>query len=103
MMTLKKIALGILVAAGFASACCADVLNFSPANGLVVRADWQEPPSLPPAFRNHCAIDSFSGRPYCANHCGSGYQFFYCSEASFGCCHLGHGYCDWNGHLRCSP
>jgi len=73
------------------------------ANSLLVRVDWQEPPMLPREFRNHCSVDKFSGRPYCANHCGSGYQFYDCSTASFGCCHLGHGYCDWQGHLRCTP
>jgi hypothetical protein len=25
----------------------------------------------------------------------------YCSEASFGCCHVGRGYCDPSGLLRC--
>ena len=49
--------------------------------------DWQTPDQLPPAFRNHCTFENFTQRPYC----------------SFGCCHLGHGYCDWNGVLRCHP
>lgn len=69
----------------------------------VIRADWQEPPQLPPRFRNHCTYERFTGRPYCSDHCGSDYQFFYCSEGSFGCCHLGRGYCDWRGLLRCHP
>jgi hypothetical protein len=67
------------------------------------RVDWQYPPQLPPRFRNHCTFEYFTGRPYCSNHCGIDYQFFFCSELSFGCCHLGRGYCDWNGILRCSP
>jgi hypothetical protein len=67
------------------------------------RVDWQYPWQLPPRFRNHCTYRYFDARPYCSNHCGVGYQFFYCSELSFGCCHLGRGYCDWNGILRCSP
>ena len=71
--------------------------------GMSVRIDWHYPWQLPPRFRNHCAYEYFTARPFCSNHCGSGYQFFYCSEASFGCCHLGHGYCDWGGLLRCSP
>ncbi len=69
----------------------------------VVRIDWQYPWQLPPRFRNHCAYEYFTARPYCSNHCGSGYQFYYCSPASFGCCHLGGGYCDWGGLLRYHP
>jgi hypothetical protein len=74
-----------------------------PQSGLLIRVDWQAPDQLPPKFRNHCTAENFTGRPYCSNHCGIDYQFFYCSQAAFGCCHLGHGYCDWDGHLRCSP
>jgi hypothetical protein len=74
-----------------------------PQSGLLIRVDWQTPDQLPPKFRNHCTAENFTGRPYCSNHCGIDYQFFYCSQVSFGCCHLGHGYCDWDGHLRCSP
>jgi hypothetical protein len=67
------------------------------------RVDWQYPPQLPPRFRNHCTFEYFTARPYCSYRCGIDYQFFYCSELTFGCCHLGRGYCDWNGILRCSP
>jgi hypothetical protein len=59
----------------------------------IVRIDWQYPWQLPPRFRNNCAYEVFTARPYCSNHCGSDYQFLYCSEASFGCCHVGRGYC----------
>lgn len=69
----------------------------------VVEADWQGPLSLPPRFRNHCVIDFFSGRPYCSNHCGIDYQFYYCTARSFGCCRIGFGYCDGYGRLRCHP
>lgn len=69
----------------------------------VIRADWQDPAALPRQFRNHCAVEAWSGRPYCEDHCGRGYQFYYCTTASFGCCRVGHGYCDWYGHLRCHP
>jgi hypothetical protein len=69
----------------------------------IVRADWQYPWQLPPRFRNHCTNERFTARPFCSNHCAGDYQFYYCSEASFGCCHLGRGYCDWNGLLRCHP
>lgn len=74
-----------------------------PTPKLVIRADWQEPQSLPRRLRNHCGGDVFSGRPYCSDHCGFGYQVYYCSRVSFGCCRLGFGYCDWRGVLRCSP
>jgi hypothetical protein len=69
----------------------------------VIQVDWQEPLSLPRRFRNHCFNDAFNGRPYCADHCGPGYQIYFCSPQSFGCCRLGFGYCDWNGLLRCHP
>jgi hypothetical protein len=72
-------------------------------SGVIVRVDWQYPWQLPPQFRNRCAYEYFTARPFCSNHCGSDYQFFYCSQASFGCCHLGRGYCDWSGLLRCHP
>jgi len=83
-----------------AASSAADV---SPAGGFTVRVDWQEPGFLPRRFRNHCSFDNFSGRPYCSDHCGVDYQFYYCSELSFGCCRIGHGYCDFGGALRCHP
>ena len=70
---------------------------------MIQQADWQGPLNLPPRFRNHCAIDSASGRPYCSDHCGYEYQFYYCTSQSFGCCRIGFGYCDWRGQLRCHP
>jgi hypothetical protein len=75
----------------------------SPPRPAVIQVDWQGPLSLPPRFRNHCAIDAFGGRPYCSDHCGCDYQFYFCSRQSFGCCRIGFGYCDWNGLLRCHP
>ena len=69
---------------------------------MIVRIDWQYPWQLPPRFRNHCRYEYFTARPFCSYHCGD-YQFYYCSQDSFGCCHLGRGYCDWGGLLRCSP
>jgi hypothetical protein len=100
---LKALALAVLAAAVSAPAARAGEMNISPASGLVVRVDWQAPEQLPPRFRNHCTVENFTSRPYCSDHCGIDYQFYFCSEASFGCCHLGHGYCDWNGVLRCHP
>ncbi len=73
------------------------------ANRVIFEADWQGPQSLPRRFRNHCSHDTLSGRAYCSDHCGFDYQFYYCSRLSFGCCHLGFGYCDWSGLLRCHP
>ena len=88
---------GVVAASLCAAAPAAGPLSASP----VVHADWQGPLSLPPRFRNHCAIDSASGRPYCSDHCGFEYQFYYCTQLSFGCCRIGFGYCDWRGLLRC--
>jgi len=65
--------------------------------------DWQDPEDLPPRFRNHCSYDVTQGRYYCSDHCGVDYQFYYCSPRSFGCCHVGVGYCGWDGLLRCRP
>ncbi len=91
----------ICVASGQAGA--AVVPQIAPAPRFAVLVDWQYPEWLPSRFRNHCSTEFFTGRRYCADHCGAGYQFFYCSEGSFGCCHLGRGYCDFRGVLRCSP
>jgi len=71
--------------------------------GRVILVDWQEPQLLPPRFRNHCNFENFTGRPYCSDHCGAGYQVYYCSQVSYGCCPLGRGYCDFDGRLRCHP
>jgi hypothetical protein len=92
---------GGLVAASICTAAPAPgPLSAAPS---IVHADWQGPLSLPPRFRNHCVIDYFSGRPYCLDHCGIDYQFYYCTGRSFGCCRVGFGYCDWQGQLRCHP
>jgi hypothetical protein len=74
-----------------------------PAGAALIQVDWQGPLSLPPRFRNHCVVDVLSGRPYCSDHCGFDYQFYFCSRQSFGCCRVGYGYCDWTGLLRCAP
>jgi len=103
MMTSKAIALALLACVASASVCRTAGLNFSPASGLFVRVDWQDPALLPQRLRNHCTVENFTGRTYCSDHCGIDYQFYYCSQASFGCCRLGHGYCGWDGLLRCHP
>jgi hypothetical protein len=98
---MKAFVLAVLAAAMAASAAYAGELNT--AGGPVVRVDWQTPEQLPPRFRNHCTVENFTSRPYCSDHCGIDYQFYFCTPASFGCCRLGHGYCDWSGVLRCHP
>jgi len=103
MMPVKAMTLAVLAGTLSAFVCHAGELNAPPPSGVLVRVDWQEPAQLPPRFRNHCTYENFTGRPYCSDHCGADSQFYYCSQTSFGCCRLGHGYCDWNGLVRCHP
>jgi hypothetical protein len=100
---MKTVALTLLAGLAVASACRAAPVNHLPAAAPLVRVDWQDPQSLPPLLRNHCAYDRLSGRMYCSDHCGFEYQAYYCSPRSFGCCRISFGYCDWNGLLRCHP
>jgi hypothetical protein len=58
-------------------------------------------PLLPRRYQNHCGF--YYGHFICLDHCGGDYQVYYCSRASTGCCHAGHGYCDEASHLRCAP
>lgn len=58
-------------------------------------------PLLPRRFINHCGF--WQGHYICADHCGPDYQVFYCGRFSFGCCHIGRGYCDDDGRLHCTP
>jgi hypothetical protein len=102
MRGVKVAAFAVLAGIVLAPAARADTPGLE-SRDLLIRADWQDPGQLPSRFRNHCAVENFTARPYCSNHCGGDYQFYYCSEQSFGCCHLGHGYCDWDGLLRCHP
>lgn len=96
---IMRLAAAVAIALAFLPATA----RSSPAVRPFVRVDWQPPRAVPPRFRNHCRYDPIHGRPYCANHCGPDYQFYFCSPQSFGCCHPGYGYCDWKGHLRCAP
>ncbi len=83
------------------------MVSAAQAERIVPRADVQytasgEPlPPLPRRFQNHCGWKW--GHFYCANHCGIDYQLYYCTPSSFGCCHVGHGYCGSGGLLRCRP
>ena len=99
---IAAVALAGLAHAGPIMGASAPLAERSDGGRPVVRVDWQDPVLLPPRFRNHCRSDWW-GRPYCENHCGRGYEFYFCSPGSFGCCHVGYGYCDWHGHLRCHP
>ena len=101
-MKMFAVALTLLLCAGWVTVCPA-AQTIKPADVPIIQVDWQTPQSLPRRFRNHCARDAFSGRPYCSDHCGFDYQFFFCSRELFGCCRPGFGYCDWNGLLRCHP
>jgi len=58
-------------------------------------------PLLPRRHQNHCGY--YNGHFICADHCGADYQVYYCSNTASGCCHIGLGYCDGAGRLRCSP
>jgi hypothetical protein len=104
MKTLLLGAIGLATLLGTAHAGPASPMPTSAAaEASVIRVDWQDPALLPRRFRNHCVADPRSGRTYCENHCGRGYEFYFCSSESFGCCHTGYGYCDWHGELRCRP
>jgi len=62
---------------------------------------WVNMPLLPRRYQNHCG--ERDGHFICADHCGVDYQIYYCSRTATGCCHVGRGYCDSTGKLRCSP
>src|SRR6516165_6961233 len=98
-LSMTVLAAFISISGGFA--CLASTTS-SPTNGPLIRVDWQDPQLLPREFRNHCYCDAH-GRYYCSNHCGADYAFYYCSRTSFGCCHVGKGFCDRDGFLRCRP
>jgi hypothetical protein len=83
------------------SCCHAGEVVLSPRDGVWTLFDRHGAEYLPPKFRNHCGFHN--GRFYCAHHCGPTYEFFYCSRISYGCCHIGDGYCDYRGFLACRP
>jgi hypothetical protein len=74
--------------------------NYSPAVEQFTYS-WVAMPLLPRRFQNHCGY--VDGHFVCADHCGVDYQVYACAPESSGCCHIGHGYCDGTGQLRCSP
>jgi hypothetical protein len=103
-VTTLTLALLILAAGAlWSSPSRAAPLDASSMGAPIITVDWQGPMSLPPRFRNHCRYDTEHGAWYCSDHCGIDYQFYFCSPASFGCCRINYGYCDWKGRLRCAP
>jgi hypothetical protein len=96
--------LALLVCIAWMPPCDADQRDYPSLRRLLpLDYDWQGPAELPRRYRNHCSFDVTHGRYYCSNHCGFDYQFYYCSQGSFGCCRIGVGYCGWDGLLRCRP
>ena len=102
-MSVKTAQIALLTCIAWASACCAAEPGYSPVHRRFVHSERQGPWDLPRRFRNHCSFDVTYAIYYCSDHCGVDYQIYYCSKRSFGCCHIGHGYCDWNALLRCRP
>jgi hypothetical protein len=64
-------------------------------------SSWAAIPLLGRRHQNHCGYRN--GHFICADHCGVDYQIYSCSKTATGCCHIGQGYCDGTGKLRCSP
>lgn len=75
--------------------------RYSPAATEQFTYSWVSMPLLPRLYQNHCGF--YHGHFVCADHCGIDYQVYFCSRSDVGCCHVGHGYCDGGGKLRCSP
>lgn len=98
---MKRTHLAMLAFLAATPACQAGEPPYSPVTLPATHADWQSPQALPRQFRNHCGF--VNGQFSCADHCGAGYQLYYCSREAFGCCHAGSGYCDGDGTLRCAP
>jgi hypothetical protein len=102
--TMKTLTCGVALLAAMATVCAAAdrraELQASPA---VVQFSYSSVamPLLPRRHQNHCGYHD--GHYVCADHCGADYQIYYCSDSVTGCCHIGRGYCDVAGRLRCSP
>jgi len=77
--------------------------HYTPAGGIAQFSytSWFALPPLPRRLQNHCGY--YHGAFICSDHCGIDYQVYYCSRAATACCHFGTGYCDSEGHVRCSP
>jgi hypothetical protein len=88
----------VTAAAGLATAGAAE----PPAPPVVAQFSYSQVPMppLPRRHQNHCSF--VNGHYVCAGHCGADYQVYYCATSGSGCCHVGRGYCDAGGRLRCS-
>ncbi len=96
-LVLVPLLLAITASIGFGHERTVDRRN-SPAVEQFTNS-WFAMPLLPRRLQNHCGI--VDGHFVCADHCGLDYQVYFCSPESSGCCHVGHGYCDDAGRLRC--
>jgi len=97
----KLFRIAALTSTVWSFACQAGEPSYSLVNQSSTHFHWQQAWLRP--LRSYCSFDVTQGRYYCPNHCGSDYEFYYCSDRSSGCCHVGGGYCDWGGLLRCRP
>ena len=101
---MKSLMWGTALLAAMAGTCAASEQRaerrYSPAVEQFTK-NWVAMPLLPRRHQNHCGY--YRGHFICADHCGIDYQVYYCSREATGCCHIGRGYCDGAGNLRCSP
>jgi hypothetical protein len=103
---MKTLVCGAALLAAMTATCAATDLRaerrYSPAPGVEqFTYSWVAMPLLPRRLQNHCGY--YQGNFYCSDHCGMDYQVYTCSRPATGCCHIGRGYCDGDGNLRCSP
>jgi hypothetical protein len=96
---MKTLICGVVLLAVTATAGAAVELQASPVVEQFSYSRGPMPP-LPPQYQNHC--DTVNGHYVCADRCGTDYQVYYCSNSATGCCHVGLGYCDAGGKLRCA-
>jgi hypothetical protein len=97
--TFSSLLVSLLVATAAYAADEPPVVVYDPGIPQFSRS-WTPLPPLPRRFQNHCGY--VNGAYVCADRCGPNYQIYFCSDWSFGCCHIGQGYCSADG-LRCSP
>jgi hypothetical protein len=97
---MKTLICGLALLAVAATASAAVELQTSHLVEQFSYSQVQMPP-LPPQYQNHC--DTVNGHYVCADRCGASYQVYYCPNGGAnGCCHVGLGYCDASGKLRCA-
>jgi hypothetical protein len=100
-VTLGVVTLGVMTTPAMAADQAAPYTPVPPPEEGMVQFtySWRDLPPLPRRFQNHCGF--FRGHYVCADHCGPTYQLYFCSPVSFGCCHVGQGYCGGDAGLRC--